>query len=942
MNFDAKEIKRLSNGRWRDILSSLAHVPEHSLRNINQPCPNCAGNDRFRFDDLSGDGTWYCNQCGGNHGNGGGGDGFMLLMRMNGWTFNEAVNNTALWLNAPDDNYENLPRYKTPIIKKEQEEPDQFEQITPVPESYIDMISHPEFKIWNPKKVNPDNTFGRFSTMRPVHTAVIRNTKSEIQGFVIRIETENKKIPFQAILGVNKNTGEQMLVMHRMQSPRSLYGVEKTVESKKVIILLGEKKTDIVQKLFTIPCVSIVGGDGSVVSMDWTPLYGKDILILPDNDESGWNAAQRISVLLASNCPNIKIVRPPFEKEKGWDFADAISEGWTGEDIKNYIKACQELPGEKFKKDSVVEYSEVYEIGQNDNQDFIENENSISGLDSIFRDYIRFLGYDHETNYYYCFERKQIISLSSSAHTKSNLILLAPEINWLTAFPAEDSKGNAARNKWSLDNALDWLNRKSVEQGHYDSKRIRKSGCWWDCDKVVMHLGSHLLVNGSKVDLQDFGTQFIYEARPSIGYKKTDFLTNEEALFIESTAKKIRWKNPQSSFLSLGWIVLAPICGLLEWRPHIWITGGTGTGKSTIVSEFIKPLLGGMSITPNGSSTEAGIRQSLSGDALPVIIDEAEGNDASGRDKIQKLLELARASSCDSSSVITRGSASGESMDFVIKSMFAFSAIQEGIKLAADRNRIVTMELKTWSHKDGGVDLKQKSWHELENCLHSITPDLGMRLITRTISMLPIIQENILVFKTVLATKLGSQRLGDTYGTLMAGWYTLISDDSISENQAIAVCDQIQWDNFTEESQGVEEADECLSNIMQTQIKYDISGKSQNSTIGELIERMISTNDPYHKFSMADEDARQALGRHGIRVDHDFILVANKSVNLEKALKESIFAVNWHRYLSRIEGAEKRNTINFGGGLRSRCIAVPLKGISLDVSRFNKEEDFYE
>ncbi len=940
MNFDAKEIKRLANGRWRDILSSLAHVPDHSLRNVNQPCPNCAGNDRFRFDNKNGDGTWYCNQCGGNNGRGGGGDGFMLLMRMNGWSFNESVNNTATWLNAPDGNYENLPRYKTPIREKQEEEPDEFEQITPVPEELIEFVSQDEFKIWNPKKHNPDGSFGRFSNMRPKHVAIVRNTKKEIQGFVIRIETDTKKIPFQAILGLNKSTGEQMLVMHKMTSPRSLYGVEKTVESKKVIILLGEKKTDIVQKCFTIPCVSIIGGDGSVVSMDWAPLHGKDILILPDNDESGWNAAQRISVLLADFCHNIKIVRPPFEKAKGWDFADAIEEGWTKEDLKNYIVACQELPGEPFVQDKEIESSEVYEIGQDEKSDFIEEKND-SGIFSIFKDYIRFLGYNHEVNYYYSYERKQIISLSSSAHTKSNLILLAPEINWITAFPAEDSKGNVSRNKWSLDSALDWLNRLSVEHGHYDPKNIRKSGCWWDTDKVVMHLGSHLLVNGAKVELQDFGTQFIYEARPAIGYKKTDLLTKEEALFIESTAKKIRWKNAHSAYLSLGWIVLAPICGLLSWRPHIWITGGTGTGKSTIVSDFIKPLLGGMSITPNGSSTEAGIRQSLSGDALPVIIDEAEGNDANGRDKIQKLLELARASSCDSSSVITRGSASGESMDFVVKSMFAFSAIQEGIKLAADRNRIVTMELKAWSYQDGSMDLKQKSWHDLENCLALINDSLGMKLITRSISMLPIIQENIEIFKSVLATKLGSQRLGDTYGALMAGWYSLISDDSIGENQAIAVCDQIAWDNFTEESLGVEESDECMSAIMQTQIRYDIAGKGQTSTIGELVERMIATFDPFHKFSTADEDARQALGRHGIRVDKDFILVANKSVNLEKVLKDSIFGVNWHRYLSRIDKAEKRNTINFGGGLRSRCVAVPMDSVSFDVARFTKEEDFY-
>jgi len=54
--------------RWPDILAALSiTVPPH---NRHGPCPVCGGKDRFRFDDLEGRGTWFCNRCSPQAGNG--------------------------------------------------------------------------------------------------------------------------------------------------------------------------------------------------------------------------------------------------------------------------------------------------------------------------------------------------------------------------------------------------------------------------------------------------------------------------------------------------------------------------------------------------------------------------------------------------------------------------------------------------------------------------------------------------------------------------------------------------------------------------------------------------------------------------------------------------------------------------------------------------------
>lgn len=72
-----------AQGKWRGILKYFG-LPEESLRNRHQPCPLCGGNDRYRFDDKDGTGSYYCSGCGA-------GFGMDLLMKFTGMDFKEAA-----------------------------------------------------------------------------------------------------------------------------------------------------------------------------------------------------------------------------------------------------------------------------------------------------------------------------------------------------------------------------------------------------------------------------------------------------------------------------------------------------------------------------------------------------------------------------------------------------------------------------------------------------------------------------------------------------------------------------------------------------------------------------------------------------------------------------------------------------------------------------------
>src|SRR5271168_834837 len=73
-----KTVER-AQGRWREILPRLG-IETRFLRDKQGPCPICGGKTRFRFDDLNGKGTWFCNHCRA-------GVGLHLIQKVNGWDY---------------------------------------------------------------------------------------------------------------------------------------------------------------------------------------------------------------------------------------------------------------------------------------------------------------------------------------------------------------------------------------------------------------------------------------------------------------------------------------------------------------------------------------------------------------------------------------------------------------------------------------------------------------------------------------------------------------------------------------------------------------------------------------------------------------------------------------------------------------------------------------
>jgi putative DNA primase/helicase len=291
---------------------------------------------------------------------------------------------------------------------------------------------------------------------------------------------------------------------------------------------------------------------------------------------------------------------------------------------------------------------------------------------------------------------------------------------------------------------------------------------------------------------------------------------------------------PASGLLLAGWIALAPICGALQWRPHLWLTASAGSGKSAILDRLIGPLIESLALFPEGNTTEAYIRQQLRSDAVPVVFDEAESNEKADRQRIQNILSLARVSSSSGRGVIGKGGADGTAQSFTIRSMFLLCSISTALKQGADQSRFAQLTLRNPSYLP--KEQRIAHWSALDAEITRLcTPETGHRLMLRMVRQIPIIRDSVAVFRRAAAERFDSQRQGDQYGTLLAGAWSLMSSRAATIEDAYQLIDANDWEAYKEQSEADEER--CLQHILQHQIRVEGDrGSAYNRTIWELVE----------------------------------------------------------------------------------------------------------
>jgi hypothetical protein len=524
------------------------------------------------------------------------------------------------------------------------------------------------------------------------------------------------------------------------------------------------------------------------------------------------------------------------------------------------------------------------------------------------------LGFDRAIYYYLPRSSGQVISLTAAQHNQSHFIQLAELEWWVDGFG--DEKG---RIDWT--SAANAVMGSCLAQGVYDPTRLRGRGAWADADRVIFHLGNRLIVDGNSHSITklpaSFQSYYFYEHAKAIDGPGSEPLCDAAAREISNIAERFRWETPASAQLLLGWIVLAPACGALNWRPHIWITGGAGTGKTTILKQFMKPLLGGMYEGATGGTTEAGLRGQLRSDAIPVVFDELEQNEQKDKQIVQNILALARIASSEGGKIY-KGTATGGSNTFEIRSMFCVSSINVALVQRADLDRFCVLALR----KD---EMERDDWTQFEQAiLNTCTEENGRRLIARTLKHIPSIRKNAKTLATALSRRFG-QRFGDQYGTLLAGAWSLEPNGGceLSLEQALEWIDQMDWESREIDGNDADET-KCLNHILQHLLQVEGGKRMSVIELVGLARRGVMYALPGR--DQPSDEVETILGRYGLRVMEKELAISNNSTNLQAILRETPWSGTAYRQaLRRVRGSTvAASPIRFKGMGVSRATLVPL------------------
>ncbi len=131
-----------------------------------------------------------------------------------------------------------------------------------------------------------------------------------------------------------------------LDDPQPLYGLDRLAQrpDAPVVLVEGEKTADAVALIFPDRVCITSGGCKSATHADWTPIKGRDLVIVPDNDEVGHKYAKDAAKrALAAGAKSARIVRLPAGLPEGWDLADQVPESMDAWDLEASLLDAEDL-----------------------------------------------------------------------------------------------------------------------------------------------------------------------------------------------------------------------------------------------------------------------------------------------------------------------------------------------------------------------------------------------------------------------------------------------------------------------------------------------------------------------------------------------------------------------------------------------------------------------
>ena len=389
--------------------------------------------------------------------------------------------------------------------------------------------------------------------------------------------------------------------------------------AQQVMLVEGEKCVEAVEAAFPKALVTTWPNGGKAFERtDLTPLHGRRVLLVADADDVGRKAMLAIAALLHADCASVRVALPDGETHD--DIADWVAAGGAAL-VADKLKALtKDAPKPKAKaKKKPAEPAPPIAIDS-------------GGLEK--NPYFKVLGNVGES-VAVMLHTHRILYFNRGALTQpSSLISMCPIRDWWLNLSARDalSAGVCQQIGGTLIGISDRI-------GQIDPSAFIGRGFFRTPDrKLVWHLGDRLQANGTTMGLGDL-TGVIPLAGPPI-HLVPEAADHDDTQRLADAVLACRWETEADAKRFMGWLVAAVIGGALEWRAHSWLSAPSGSGKSWLMDNLARRVLGDFCVFTSDTSA-AGLSRAVRNDSVPVLFDEAEPTQS----QVEAVLGILRISS---------------------------------------------------------------------------------------------------------------------------------------------------------------------------------------------------------------------------------------------------------------------------------------------------------
>jgi hypothetical protein len=458
--------------------------------------------------------------------------------------------------------------------------------------------------------------------------------------------------------------------------------------------------------------------------------------------------------------------------------------------------------------------------------------------------------------------------------------------------------------------------------GEWDpADRERGRGAWRTEDgELVLHTGQRLLVfqpvrdawrDHASLKPGLFG-RHVYPAAEALAQPSPNPATDGAdgpAHRLLTVLETWNWRRGETdALLLLGWLGAAMIGGALSWRPHAWITGGKGTGKSTL-HEIIRYTLG-EGLMQVANATEASIRQTLKMQSLPVAFDELEASE----DNRQALAVIGQARIAASGGKTARGGSNHQATSFEGRSCYLLSSILIPPMGGADRSRFAVLELEPLAASATEPKLDAPTWRAVGTQLRRRLVD-GWWRFDRTLAY----------FREHLKESGHTARSADQFGALLACADLLLHSVPPDPETSGDWAARLAYGEIAETAEDQRDEDLCLNHLLSSSVDFYRNGGRKPLAMWVRIAAGMEVN------SDAFEGAR-VLESFGLKwlAREQMLAVANTHRSLADVFKDTHWAGKsgaagvYVQSLRRLAGAERATKVYWFSGVASRATLVPM------------------